>query len=967
MSRYPYPHIKPKTNAQIDTGFLGQHKPLGMFRARVGTAGSPTDSDRVAPGSYLRTRRTGHVAAAVFTASILAFTALGDQSGANGPASGSEPAAPAAASALPTPAAVAGPSSAPSVPAPPPSAADGNLVTLEQYTVGETELADSTLPERPVSALYGFATPYQDVPRSVSQITPEEFNNDIINSVNDFARYSPSTSLLTGAAVNAGTPYFRGSQGDLYQNGVRLLTRGTNNRPFTLNPYESADLIAGPASVIFGPSARTAGYVNYITKQPYFDQERGVVSVDIGQWFDGEGYKLQDSAQIDIGAPIVEGKLAFRVSYEGDTTDSYYANTHDSYNNFFGALGWRPNSTTALDFNLEYGHYDWIVNNFQNRVNQELIDNSIYLAGPATPIIQVGTGYYSPVLNASGVATGNWIKRTKVTAPNGLTYYNAGAPTANPTSDTTAGAGTIVGYVLDPALVQPEAISEAATLNDPAYPTYTDTVNFQTRFKKEVNESLVLVNSLTYGRYLTDSTSNGGFFNYILANSIEDRFEAQLKLLYKVLGVNIEHDSNTGLAFRWEPSTNFKDSESAAYGPTGDFYNLEANPATFNRNSFFGAQVYPFSGTVNTPVLTNFGYLKGFWQYLPVPQSTNGGATTPGGSSTGTVVGTLGTADYYTLEEWGGIFSQHSIKIGSHFILDLGARESLAWAHASNPIYTPNIPGNSALSGSVRVPEPSYSASLSYKPVPWLTTYFTYDYVTATDGNTSGAVGFSTTIAGVANQLDPYNFKSVSELSEAGAKAEVIPDKLFVTVDEYRQTREGTLALPAGAAANANPIQALGLYQGTEISLRYQPIKRFSLGVNYSYLAATNLNSTFSAPAPIVADNSTNILGATTAVKGVNTRIVNLPHNTGTLYAVYEFSSGFGVKADYSVHDSYWVATDGSVTVPGDYNLDLGVYYNQPRYRIALDLQNATNQHDHAGGSTPLPGANAGLRVAYRF
>jgi hypothetical protein len=102
-------------------------------------------------------------------------------------------------------------------------------------------------------------------------------------------------------------------------------------------------------------------------------------------------------------------------------------------------------------------------------------------------------------------------------------------------------------------------------------------------------------------------------------------------------------------------------------------------------------------------------------------------------------------------------------------------------------------------------------------------------------------------------------------------------------------------------------------------------------------------------------------------VKGVNSRLVNLPHNTGTAYAVYEFSSGFGVKADYSVHDAYWVATDGSVTVPGHYDLDLGVYYNQPRYRIALDLENATNQHDHAGGATPLPGANAGLRVSYRF
>jgi hypothetical protein len=841
------------------------------------------------------------------------------------------------------------------------------VVSLEVYTVEGTQLADSTLPERPVSAVYGFATPYQDVPRSISQITPEEFQNDIINSVNDFARYSPSTSLLTGAAVNAGTPYFRGSQGDLYQNGVRLLTRGTNNRPFTLNPYESADLVAGPASVIFGPSARTAGYVDYITKQPYFDEERGVINIDIGQWFDGEGYKLQDSAQIDIGAPIIPGKLAYRVSYEADTTDSYYANTHDSYNDFFGALGWRPNKTTAVDFNFEYGHYDWIVDNFQNRVNQALIDDSVYLAGPSTPIIQVGTAFYSPVLNSSGAATGNWIKRSKVTAPSGLTYFNAGAPVADPTSDTTAGAGTVVGYVLDPALVQPEAISESAALNDPAYPTYTNTINFQTRLKKEINENLVLVNNLTYSRYQTDSTSNGGFFNYILASSIEDRFETQLKLRYKVFGVNIEHDSNTGVAFRWEPSTNFKDSDSAAYGPTGDYYNLEGDPEAFNKNSFFGAQVYPFTGTVSTPVLTSFGYLKGFWQYLPVPGSSNPGATTPGGSAAGTVVGTLGGADYYTLEEWGSVFTQHSFKIGKYFILDLGARDSLAWAHLSNPLYTTSIPGNSAIGGSARVPEPSYSSSLSFKPASWLTTYFTYDYVTATDGNTSGAVGFSTTIAGAVNQLDPYNFKSVSELSEAGAKAEVIPDTLFVTVDEYRQTREGTLALPAGAAANANPIEALGLYQGSEFSVRYQPIKRFSLGVNYSYLAATNLNSTFSAPAPIVADNSTNILGATTAVKGVNTRIVNLPHNTGTVYAVYEFSSGFGVKADYSVHDSYWVATDGSVTVPGDYNVDLGVYYNQPRYRIALDLQNATNQHDHAGGSTPLPGANAGLRVAYRF
>ncbi len=849
-----------------------------------------------------------------------------------------------------------------------PAANSGDdIVTLDPFNVTDAKKTDTTLPGRPVTALYGFETAYQDVPRSIAQITPAQIANDSIISVNDFARYSPSTSLLTGAAINAGTPYFRGSQGDLYQNGVRLLTRGTNNRPFTLNPYEQADLVAGPASVVFGPSARTAGYVNYITKQPYFDQERGSVTVNAGTWFSGEGYKPQDSIQVDVGGPLVAGKLAYRASYEADTFSSYYENTHDRFNNFFAALGWRPNHTTAVDFNLEYGHYDWIVNNFQNRVTNDLIRNGTYLAGPATPIIQVGASYYSPVLNASGAATGNWIQRTKVTASNGLTLYNAGASVANPTSNTTAGAGTIVGYVLDPTLVQPVSLSRSAALNAPGYPSLTDTFNFQTRLRKEISPSLTLVNSLTYSRYLTDTSSNGGFYNYILANSIEDRFEIQGKYSYRLLGLNIEQDSNTGVAYRWEPSTNFKDTQNTGYGPTGDYYNLTGNPASWTRNAFFGANVYPFTGLATTPVLTNFGYLKGFWQYLPVPQSSIGGATTPGGSATGTAAGTLGTADYDTLEQWGSIFSQQSFKLGSHFIWDVGGRASLVWASLSNPLPSPNVAGNNLIGGSVRVAEPSASSSLSYKPVSWLTTYVTYNRVTAVNGNTSGAAAWSTTVAGVANQLDPYNFKSVSELREAGAKAEIIPDQLFATFAAFRQTRALTLTLPAGAANAANPIQAVGLYEGEELGLRYQPTRNFSVGANYSYLEATNLDSTYSAPAPIVADNSTNILGATTSVKGVNYRMVNLPHNTGSLYASYQFDSGFGVKADYSIHSAYNVATDGSVTVPTEFNLNLGFFYSQPRYRVTLELGNVTNERGHAGGGTPLPTFNVGLRYTYHF
>jgi hypothetical protein len=868
------------------------------------------------------------------------------------------------------PAATAPKTAAPAQPsaakASPPEDSD-EVVKLETYNVTASHDSKSTLPERPVTGLYGFATSILDAPRSISQITPTQFANDTISSVNDYELYSPSESLLTGAAVNAGTPYFRGSQGDLYQNGVRLLTRGTNNRPFTLNPYEAADLVAGPANVVFGPSARTAGYVNYITKQPYFDQARGTVTLSDGTWFDDAGFKPQETVQVDYGAPIVADKLAFRFSYETDTTDSFYENTRDRYNNLFGAVGYRPSSTTALDVNFEYGHYDWVVNNFQNRVTDDLIRNENYLAGPSTPIIQVGSSYYSPVLSASGAPTGNWITRTKVTGATGLTYYNAGVAVANPTSNTTAGAGTIVGYVLDPSLVHTEKISRSAALNAPEFPSISDTFNFQSRLKKELSQSATLVNNLTYGRYLTDSTSNGGFYNYILANSIEDRVELQTQVSSKLFGLDVTQQNNTGVAYRWEPSTNFKDSENTGYGPTGDYFNLAGDPNSWTRDAFFGAQVYPFSGLATTPVLTNFGYLKGFWQYLPVPQSSLGGATTPGGSATGTAVGTLGTADYYTLEQWGSVFSQESLKLGSHFTWDVGARASLVWASISNPISSPNVAGNDLLTGSVRQSEPSVSSSFSYKPVARVSTYITYNRVTAVNGNTSGAAAWSTNPAGVANLLDPFNFDSVSELREAGVKVEFVPDQLFATLAEYKQTRDLTLTLPAGAANTANPIEAVGQYVGTEFSLRYQPTKNFSVGANYAYLEATNLNSTYSAPAPIVADNSTNLLGATTSIKGINYPMVNEPHDTATLYASYQFSSGFGVRTDFTARDSYNVATDGSVTVPGEYNLDLGVFYAQPRYRISFAVNNVTNQLNHAGGSAPLPGTNVSGKITYHF
>ena len=77
--------------------------------------------------------------------------------------------------------------------------------------------------------------------------------------------------------------------------------------------------------------------------------------------------------------------------------------------------------------------------------------------------------------------------------------------------------------------------------------------------------------------------------------------------------------------------------------------------------------------------------------------------------------------------------------------------------------------------------------------------------------------------------------------------------------------------------------------------------------------------------------------------------------------------SGWGAKADLWLRDAYVANANGSVTVPSEYNLNLGFFYNQPRWSLELDLQNLTNQRNLAGGSAVLEPFYAQTRVTYRF
>lgn len=840
------------------------------------------------------------------------------------------------------------------------------VTQLDEFVVTDARSLRTTLPVRPVTGVYGFDTSFQDTPRSITQINPQQFTEDVIASVSDFTRYSPAVNQSTGQLDNYGTPTVRAAQGDGYQNGVRLLTRPGNNRPYTINAYEGADIVAGPASVIFGPSARTAGYVNYVTKKPYFDRQRGSVSLTAGGLYgDGAGYIPQSRWNVDLGGPLIPGKLAYRFSYEGQEKQSYYTNVANRYHDFYGSLGWLPNGNTAVDWNFEYGTFDWSVNNFQNRVTNELIRDNTYLAGPATPVIQVGSAFFTPTLNAAGDVTG-WLTRSRVVNADGTTAFNAGTSVANPTSNSTAGAGTVVGYVLDPALVRPVTLDSSTAANSPEGLSETTAFNTQLRVKNIISDKFTLINNATYQYYKTDTSSNGGFYNWIEAKTFEHRIEALLRFTGTPFGgVALDHQSNTGFSYRYEPSRNYKDGQRAGYGPTGDQYDLGAHPSTFTRNAYFGGNVFPFSGTVNDPVLTRFGYLKGFWAYYQVPESPSN-YVSPGGSASGTVVGNLAPQTYDTTVENFSFHTQHSLRIGRQLILDFGARETLVEASNYNPLPSPLVAGNDKIGNSIREWLPTWGTSLSYKPVPRLTTYGTYSRIEAANGNTGGVVGWKNEglgAAAVPNRLAAADFHSLSILHELGAKAELIPNQLVASFALYKQTRDLALSLPAGYT---EPVQAKGLFKGVEFGLRYQANPRFNVGLNYTNISALTLDSTYSNGAPIVADNATNIISSTTAdIRSY--RVTNIPRNQATVYTSYAFPSGWGVKADLSLRDAYNVSNSGSISVPADHRLNVGLFYNTARYRVSLEVQNVTDRDSRAGGNTPLEPINAQSRITYRF
>ena len=253
------------------------------------------------------------------------------------------------------------------------SLADGTI-QLDKMNVSEVPIEQQILPtSRPFNSVFGTDDNIVDVPRNVTIISRQQLSDISISDVLDFSKLTSSAFTTTnfGAPANV---RIRGQSADLFINGVRArITSNGNGLPLDFNSVESVNIVKGPATAIQGTSMYVGGFIDLITKRPYFDAPKTSVSYTIGSY-------NTNKWTLDTGGPISK-QLAYRFSYSGENSEGYYLDGHKRTHSVYGAMTWRPNTNYELFLNAQIFIAGYTENWGVNRPTQNLIDNGLYQTG----------------------------------------------------------------------------------------------------------------------------------------------------------------------------------------------------------------------------------------------------------------------------------------------------------------------------------------------------------------------------------------------------------------------------------------------------------------------------------------------------------------------------------------------------------------------------------------------------------
>jgi len=585
---------------------------------------------------------------------------------------------------------------------------------------------------RPFNSVFGTDDNIVDVPRNVTIISRQQLSDINISSVLDFAKLTSSSYTTTnfGAPSN---PSIRGQTADLFINGVRgRITSNGNGLPLDFNSVESVNIVKGPATAVQGTSMYVGGFVDLITKRPYFDKTKGSVSVTIGSY-------SQKEWTVDVGGPISK-EVAYRFSYSGTDSKGYWHDYFNKNHSVYGALTFRLSSNYEIFVNSTLADYRYTENWGINRPTQDLIDNGHYRTGvnnnPAPGFYPGPTGF-SQYLDANGnrIGFGTGAGGTDVIA----TVAGTPAPQSDPQNSqwVTSGFpyenriafGPTVSISRHARLLKPGDHSKGKEYNAQAIQTYTASSEF-----KVVNN--------TYFSYTSRNTKSSYYYSEVIDPSwfAENRTE--------LIFTKPKYTINAGLDLRYQ--------RTKAYD---DYFFEPANVWDITKDLTY-VNVY---NSVNFP---------NPFTSLPIPGWPNRYATD--GITNGDTNDSHGTTV--------GPFAQGTWKISDKASFVAGARYDHLSAHNREPLLT------SHPEASISLWLPNYNGSVVYKPTATSSVYATYNY----SKNTSGAVGNGGGINGwnsAGTGMDKQLFQQPSELIEVGTKYALSENKLFLNFAIYDQKR----------------------------------------------------------------------------------------------------------------------------------------------------------------------------------
>jgi outer membrane receptor for Fe3+-dicitrate len=836
---------------------------------------------------------------------------------------------------------------APPPPATPPAAAaatgtsyaspdDDNEVTrLEKYTVSDVPVSEQVLPTvRPIGDVMGDDQSILDIPRSVSSVNEAWMQDRMVKNAMDFAQFAPGVYSAAQYGIPA-VPFIRGDLAQMYVDG-QILPFTRNSSPPSFNGVQAMDIVKGPGSAIYGPQGEGAGgYVDFVMKEPYFNQFQGDIDATWGAWTSGHSYSNPEFT-LDFGGPLSD-KLAYRVSYLSRYGDGYYINDHDETQDVYAALTYLANRDLKIEAWVQ-GYADK-TNEITgaNRVTQQFIDNGTYVAGPASPTVVGSNAYFGYDIATVGAPPGTFGTYTDGS------FSTVDAGTAHTT--------TLPDY---DALIGPDDVARAKLFQG------------QVKTTLDLTADSSLVNRSYFATGSSHKFETYGYDEYVpLQQSIQDRLE-----YHDDFDVGkVPNSLITGVDFRYQALLSYQDFTTEPFS----YYDLTQPLSQVFYPGYF-LEGNTFGGGVQVP----------------------GGAGYSAGASSPDDGSNSGNQDSQIYDT--AAFVQDNIKFGNLTITP-GYRVDRIYAESASPpvdevgyvafftyyplatpIFIPKGQSSPLMvdetgvvlptAGPAGQPEAlgvhptyigyhangyatdqSYFLSGVYKLTDSASVYATYDRVSAILGTSN--------FGGVNVAADIYNIDSpdqqlqtalaaVSTLYELGYKQSFLNNKLYFDVVGFQQSKLGVQL--GGATDRIRD-------EGIETQAVYQPDKAWTFNANFTYQDATSFGPKYFQQTGNYLDSydpSTEVdgqfgtgIGDPNFVSyfppGGRMRTPGIPQVQFNAFVEYTDPSGFGIGIGPQFIGRQYANDQDTLQIPPETELDGYVFYRHRSWEVRVNVTNITN------------------------